>query len=348
MINVALLSKWHVHAADYAREAIQNPSIRIIKVWDELPERGSSWAQDLNVPYESDLSAIFSDLEIDAVIVNAPTTLHRDIIVEAAQAGKHIFTEKVLAVTTQEGTDILNTLKAANVKFMISLPRLTDPYYLYAQHVVDQHMLGDLTMIRCRVEHDGAVPYEGHPHGWLPRSFFNAVETGGGALIDLGAHPIYLTNRLAGPAKALSALLSSYFHHGVDDNSAVIVEYESGAIGVLETSFVSGGGPLTLELHGTWGSFITNGRETRIKSKCFSTSGWVIVDKLPAKLPSPMEQWVREIEAGEQPYITHEDAWRLTQINEAAALSHRANRKIYMNELDITNNYQNEGPVTET
>ena len=58
MINVALLSKWHVHATDYAREAGAHPGIQIQKVWDEDTERGKAWADELGVVFEDNIDAI--------------------------------------------------------------------------------------------------------------------------------------------------------------------------------------------------------------------------------------------------------------------------------------------------
>jgi hypothetical protein len=54
MIKVAMLSRWHVHANDYAKQAKEHPDLEISMVWDELPERGAAWAQELSVPFEAD------------------------------------------------------------------------------------------------------------------------------------------------------------------------------------------------------------------------------------------------------------------------------------------------------
>lgn len=327
MITVALLSKWHVHAVDYAKEAMDNPNLSIKLVWDEDPERGREWAQELGVPFEADLDTVLGHSGIDGVIVTAPTNRHRDIMVKAARYGKHIYTEKVLAITLQECEEILAAIKANQVKFMISLPRMVLPYARLAQQMLADGALGRLTTVRCRCAHSGAVPYEGHPKGFLPAHFFDPEQCGGGALIDLGAHPLYLSNRLAGPARAVTARLTTYFGHPVDDNSAVIVEYESGALGILETSFVSSSSPFLLELHGTEGSLLVENEEVRYKRAADGDHGW-IVPELPEALPSPMEQWVEAILNGTSTDITEVDAWRLTEINEAAALSHRDGKRV--------------------
>ncbi|MEH7484475.1 Gfo/Idh/MocA family oxidoreductase [Neobacillus drentensis] len=331
-MNVALLSKWHVHADDYARQAKNNENITIKVVWDEIAERGNKWAKELGVPFEKDLIKVLEDPEIDAVIVDTPTNLHKEIITLAAKHKKHIFTEKVLAFTVRDCEEIFTVIKENEVKLMVSLPRLTVNYYLYAQDVLDKGLLGKLTSIRCRLAHNGAVPFEGNPNGWLPNHFFNKEECGGGALIDLGAHPIYLTNRLAGSAKAVTARLQKTLGHDVDDNAVVIVEYESGVLGTLETGFLSNGSPFQLELYGTEGTLLIEDQNIRLKSKQLG-EGWNVPDQLPEALSMPLNQWVSDILVNAKPTLDENDFLNLTIINQAASLSNEQGRRIKIAEL---------------
>ena len=332
MINVALLSRWHVHANDYALQAAKNEHILIKAVWDEDTERGRKWAEELGVPFHDDLNKILIDPEIDAVIVDTPTNLHKEVILAAAQSKKHIFTEKVLALSIEDCDEIIGDVMENRVQLMISLPRLSTDYYLYAQEVMDQGLIGKLTTIRCRLAHDGAIPFEGSPTGWLPEHFFDLESCGGGALIDLGAHPIYLTNRLAGKATAVTARFQKLLAYEVEDHAVVTVDYESGAIGTIEAGFTSSGSPFQLELFGTEGTLLIEDEKIRIKSKQLGEK-WISPEKLPNPLPMPMVQWVNAIQTGQNPSITAEDALNLTLINEAAALSNKERRTVDIYEL---------------
>lgn len=333
MIRTALLSKWHVHAEDYARQATENPDISIDVVWDEEASRGKQWAEKLGVPFEADLQTVLSNPEIDAVIVDTPTNLHKEVIMAAVQNQKHIFTEKVLAFTVKDCNDIFTAVESNDLKLMVSLPRLTESYYLYAQEALDKGWLGELTSIRCRLAHNGAVPFEDHPRGWLPEHFFNKEQCGGGSLIDLGAHPIYLTNRLAGPAEAVTARLLDTNGSGVDDNAVVLVEYQSGALGTIETGFLSNGSPFQLELYGTEGTLLIEEGTIRLKSKHFDGEGWITPEELPADLPMPMEQWIASIKENQKPALTQKDVRNLTLINEAAKLSNQETRRVSLGEI---------------
>jgi predicted dehydrogenase len=321
MVNVALLSRWHVHADDYANEVKKNDQLLIKVVWDEDPKRGKRWAEELNVPFEADLQKVLSNPEIDAVVVNTPTNLHKEVITSAANHEKHIFTEKVLAFSEEDCNEIYNAVEENGVRMVVSLPRLTANYYLYAQKVLDNGLLGKITTIRCRLAHNGAVIEKNKSHGWLPERFFDEEQCGGGALIDLGAHPIYLTNRLGGKVLALNACLKQTKDLGVDDNATVLLEYESGALGIIETGFLSQGSPFQLELYGTEGTLLIEDDQIRLKSNKLDKFEWIEPTDELKTLPMPMEQWVSAIVDGTTPTITKSDVINLTIINEAAVKS---------------------------
>lgn len=321
MINVALLSSWHVHANDYAQQAAENEHVSIKMVWDEETDRGEKWAKELGVPFEKDLQVVLADDSIDAVIVNTPTNMHKEVITAVANNKKHVFTEKVLAFTVADCEDIYQAVEAAGVELMVSLPRLTANDYVYAQKALDQGWIGELTTIRCRLAHNGAVGGEGNDQGWLPERFFNREEAGGGALIDLGAHPIYLTNRLAGPVEALSSRLKQTNQRGVDDNATVSLEYASGALGVIETGFLSYGSPFQLELYGTGGVLLIEEDRIRMKSNPLGKHEWTEPDDADESLPMPFDQWVSAIKDGITPSIQKQDVIALTRVNEMAAKS---------------------------
>ena len=173
MIRVAMLSFWHVHARDYAKQATEHPATQIVAVWDENLERGRAAAQTWGGEFYADLAALLARSDIDAVIVDTPTDRHREVMVAAAGAGKHIFTEKVLAPTLRECNEIVAAVEQAGVKLTVSLPRLNAGYTQAIKAIVDGGLLGQLTLARTRLSHNGAVPTEQNSNGWLPAHFYN-------------------------------------------------------------------------------------------------------------------------------------------------------------------------------
>ncbi|MGW7683194.1 Gfo/Idh/MocA family protein [Kribbella sp. NPDC054772] len=252
-LKIATLSFWHVHAGDYSRQAQAHPGTDLVAVWDDDAERGKAGAEKFGVEYTDDLDALLARDDLDGVVITTPTDVHRDIMVKAAQAGKHIFTEKVLAPTVAEAEEIVAATDAAGVKLIVSLPRLYHGYTTAIREVLDKGTLGQLTYGRVRLSHDGAIGRDGN-EGWLPQRFFDPKSAIGGALTDLGCHPVYLTQLFLGATpETVSATYRSVAGRGLEDNAVVVAGYGDQKIGVIEAGFASGN-PFTIDLFGTEGT----------------------------------------------------------------------------------------------
>ena len=335
MIRLALLSFWHVHARDYVQQARANPATAITAVWDETPERGRAQAHTLGVPFYENLPELLALAEVDGVIVTTPTTMHREVIIAAAQAGKHIFTEKVLAPTLQECNEIAVAVEQAGVVLMVSLPRLYTGSTLAIKHILDQKLLGELTEVRTRLAHDGALKTRQYPQGWLPPYFFDPQQSAGGAMIDLGAHPMYLARLFLGLPQSVSASYSSITGRAVEDNAVVVLRSPQGTVGIVEASFVNPFSPFTIEVHGTQGSLLYGTPEgsLRIRSAEVGTpapSQWSVWTDIPPDLPAPFSQWVTHIQQGTRARENIQAAIDLSRLMEAANRSASMNQPVLL------------------
>ena len=91
MFKVAILSFWHVHAEDYARQAETNPETEIVAVWDESLERGRAEAGRRRVDFHADLDELLRRPDVDGVVV---------IPGELAERTVELSLQKVLAEDT--------------------------------------------------------------------------------------------------------------------------------------------------------------------------------------------------------------------------------------------------------
>ncbi|MFC0335350.1 Gfo/Idh/MocA family protein [Paenibacillus sepulcri] len=328
MIRVAMLSYWHVHAWDYTKQVQENPGTEIVAVWDEIPSRGQETADKLGVPFVADLDEILARADVDAVVVDTPTNIHRDVMVKAARAGKHIFTEKVIAPTLKEVNEIIAAVKEAGVKLTVSLPRLNDGYTLAAQEVLAKGLLGELTQARVRLSHSGAIA------DWLPQHFYNLEQCGGGALIDLGCHPMYLVRLFLGLPQSVNATFGYVSGKEVEDNAVATLRYENGAVGIVEAGFVNSHSPFSVEIHGTEGTLLYGlpDEVVRVRSNKLNKDEWVTIE-MPARHTAAFDQWVEHIQ---NDTIAEENiglAIDLTKLMEAANLSEAQKRQVKLSEL---------------
>jgi len=319
MFRTAILSFWHVHAQDYAREAEAHPGTEITAVWDEDPERGSKEAGRRGIPFEEDLDELLAQGDLDGVVVTTPTTAHREVLLKAAQAGKHIFTEKVLTPSLREAEEIVSEVERASVTLVVSLPRLYAGYTEAIKEALSKGTIGEVTYLRVRVAHNGALPTDENPRGWLPDRFFDPKESAGGVAIDFGAHSLYLVSHLLGMPEQLVSAYGRFTESPVEDNSVVVFRYPKGVLGLAEATFVGASMPFILEAHGTDGSLLYD-PDTGLRLRRAVAERWEGVET-PPDGRSPLERWV-DLASRAKPYSENvQAALELNALAEAANLS---------------------------
>ena len=131
----------------------------------------------------------------------------------------------------------------------------------------------------------------GSSAGWLPPHFYDPAQTGGGAMIDLGAHPMYTLHWFLGEPKSIVSQFTQVTGRGVEDNAVSVIEFANGAIGVSETGFVTTGNGYILEMSGTQGSLLVH--NNKLEYSCPETDGKVVeLEDLPAPSPMPVDAWL--------------------------------------------------------
>ncbi|HEX3812775.1 MAG TPA: Gfo/Idh/MocA family oxidoreductase [Mycobacteriales bacterium] len=327
MIRVAMLSFWHVHARDYARQATEHPGVEIVAAWDEDAARGRARAEELKVPFHDNLEELLKDPEIDGVIVDTPSNVHPEVITAAARAGKHIFTEKVLALTLTDAEAILAEVRKAGVSLVLSLPRLYDGYTQAVQKVIASGDLGQITLVRVRLSHNGAVG-----EGWLPAHFFDPIPTGGGAMVDLGCHPMYLNRLFGGLPESVQASYGHITGRAVEDNAVAVLRYPNGQLGIAEAGFSNRHSPFTIEVHGTEGSLLYGTPEAKLLVRTGDAKEWSEVE-IPGNEPSAFTQWVQHVENGSWATDNVDIGLDLTRLMDAANRSATSGSAVSLNSL---------------
>lgn len=319
-MNIAVIGAWHVHTMEYATAVQKNPKSTLACLWDDDPARGQETAEKLGIPFQPDLDAIWADPSIDAITVTTATSQHTQVLIAAAKAGKHIFTEKVLAFTNEEADDIAKAVKESGITFTISYPHKTWPTLKAAKQLVDSGKLGQITYARVRNAHDGCS------RGWLPPHFFDPAQTGGGAMIDLGAHPMYTLGWFMGQPKSVVSMFTQVTGKGVEDNAVSVIEFEGGAIGVSETGFVTGGIPYVLEMSGTKGALMVHNNS--LEYSCEETDGKLVkLTDLSEPSTMPIDAWIDACCGEGQVPNGIDDAVMLTRFMVGAYESCRTGRK---------------------
>ena len=254
LTKIALWGAWHVHAPQYLREAI-GAGATVVGVFDENEAWKNDLAEKFGVPaFDTAGELLKSDAE--GVIVCTATADHVKVMPAIAAAGKAVFTEKVLALTEADALAVKAAVEKTGVRFVISFPDLYAGDVKAIRQILDAGEIGQVNYYRFRNCHNGSTGR------WLPPHFYDLADCGGGAMIDLGAHGMYLTRALFGMPEAYRSSFTHTYRAGentfatdaaVEDNAVTVMTFESGAIAVNETGFVTVDCPKNIEIGGTRG-----------------------------------------------------------------------------------------------
>ena len=286
MINIALVGTWHVHFHGYAKEVENNPNCKITALWDNDITKGKEKAEEFNCEFVENYDELLKRDDVDAVMVCTSTNLHHEVIKKAAQAKKHIFTEKVLCFTEADALDVAKAVKENNVKFLISFPWRGKGDFIWMKDAVDSGLIGQVNYCRMRNAHNGTLA------GWLPETFYDPETCGGGAMMDLGAHSMYILNWLLGEPQKASSAFTNVRVKTVEDNAVTVLTYKNGAIGVSETGFVAPNNPFELEIVGDKGTILAGGFLNKL---CYNVGDGWIFPNTPKDKERPIDLWVSSI-----------------------------------------------------
>ena len=289
-MKVAIFGVWHVHAADYTRKALALGEI--VGFYERDDALAAAYQGQFGLARFATADELLAS-DAEGVIVCSASCDHTEDILRIAQAKKNIFTEKVLALTDEDALRIENAVRDNGVSLTISLFQKYLAPRMAVKQIVDSGELGKINYLRFRNCHSGSI------NDWLPKHFYDRARCGGGAMIDLGAHGMYLTEWLLGmPMSAQSTFTVSCESEAmrrknadcVEDNAVTVMRFESGAIAINETGFVSRISPVVLEVFGEDGYVRM---EDGAVVKCTkATEGKCVEVALGEDAPAPIVQFL--------------------------------------------------------
>lgn len=216
--------------------------IHITAVADAVQVTVEQRAAELNATAYTDYHELITDPNVDAVDICLPHHLHKDAIVAAARAGKHILCEKPLCLTPDEAREVQAAVAESGVTLMSAHNQLFLPAVAKAKELLDSGAIG--TVYEVRTTDSFFNDFDPKNMGWRA----SAKTSGGGELIDTGYHPTYLMLHLAGGAPVeVTAMLSTHrlkFMEG-EDSAQVLIRFDNGVVGHLVTSWAYAPTPIT-------------------------------------------------------------------------------------------------------
>ncbi|MBQ3013913.1 MAG: Gfo/Idh/MocA family oxidoreductase, partial [Clostridia bacterium] len=187
-MKVAVLGVWHVHAPDYTRQALAHGEV--VGFYERDDALAAEYQKEFGLPRFATVEELLAS-DAEGVIVCSASCHHAEDMIRIANAKKH-FTEKVLTLTDEDAIRVRDAVEANGVTLTISLFQKYVGSRIAVKQIVDSGELGKINYVRFRNCHSGSIG------DWLPPHFYNAKECGGGAMIDLGAHGMYIIHWILG------------------------------------------------------------------------------------------------------------------------------------------------------
>ena len=306
-----------IHAASFQ---IMPEEAEVVAVASPTPGNAGHLAKRYGIPRVFlDYREMLKEPDIEMVTITAPNQLHAQMTADIAKSGKHAVCEKPLCMTLEEADGMIEICRKQGVLLMYAEELFYTPKYVKAKEMADQGAFGKIYQVKQSEKHFG-------PHSdW----FWDVEKSGGGVFADMGCHGIAFCYWFLGRPKiqTVYAHMGTYVHGAKtlgDDDSICILEFENGAVGIVENSWARRGGmDDRIEVYGegglTYGNLhMGNALPTYSEygfgyavEKAPTTRGWtypVFEELWNYGFPQEMRHFAHCVRGKETPQSTGEDA----------------------------------------
>lgn len=234
----------------------RSSKIELVTCYDPVPEKRDVSARRYGIAKEASYEAMVRRDDLDGVLIVSPNVFHREQTELAARHGKHVYVEKPIANTMDDGRRMIAACEKAGVTLAIGHVHRRHSANRQIKKLIDAGAIGKPLMVEANLSSQ---------QGWelQPGEFrYTADDNGcpGGSLMTIGVHQADTLNYLFGPIRTVF----SFFRHlaipaPVDDVTTTTFAFESGMLGYIGSNFAS---PRTnwMYVYGTEGNLVRNVR----------------------------------------------------------------------------------------
>ncbi len=230
MIRVGIIGAGKV-CLRHAKALHLNKDVKIQAVADIIESRTEDISNQFGAKPYSDYKKMVIEEDLDAVIINLPHKLHKESVIFCADRGLHTFVEKPMAVSGKDCKAMIEAAQKNNVILMIGHIQRYFPENIMAKELIQSESLGKLVMI---TDVRNTLYFTDDRPKW----FFDKEISGGGILMNFGAHSLdklkWLTDSNIKHITGKTESLEPKFN--IDGNAQVFVELENGVTAVMSFS----------------------------------------------------------------------------------------------------------------
>jgi len=248
IVGCGMISHFHARAIGDCRGA------KLVAGFDTHLPAAEKLADAFGCTAYNDLDAMLADPAVDVVTIATPSGAHMEPAVAAARAGKHVIVEKPLEVNLRRCDRIIDACEKAGVVLSTIFPSRFHSSSQELKRAIDKGRFGQM------IAGDAFIKWYRTQEYYDSGAWRGTWQLdGGGALMNQAIHSVDLIYWLMGPVREIRARMGMLAHERIEVEDIVMatVEYESGAMGVIEASTAMYPGYLKqIEVHGSTGSVL--------------------------------------------------------------------------------------------
>ncbi|MET0813496.1 MAG: Gfo/Idh/MocA family oxidoreductase [Microbacterium sp.] len=220
---------------------LRTAGLDIVAVGSRSADTAGAFAAEFDVPHvHASYEALVGDPDVDIVYIATPHPFHAEQAILALEAGKHVLVEKPFTINAAEAAAVRDVARAKGLLAMEAMWTRYLPMMVRVREIIADGTLGDIRAVTA--DHTQKISSD-------PGHRLNALELGGGALLDLGVYPVSFAWDVLGEPASVSAA-GVLGETGADAEVATIFTYASGAIATT-LSTAHSAGPNTAHVIGT-------------------------------------------------------------------------------------------------
>lgn len=335
-VGVALIGigRWARTVGEALR---RSPRLRLVTCFTRDPERRKGFGEEFGCGTEGSLEGALARPEVEAVIITAPNHVHAALTLAAAQARKHVFVDKPLATTIADGRAMIEACRKTGVILAVGHSSRRLRGHRLTKELLDRSALGIPVLVEANFSNDRGLHYPDDPQHW----YKNPEAVPGGPLTQIAIHHIDTLQYLFGPiARVSAALRRRVVPPENPDVVALMLEFESGLVGYVGSSFVSPMGPQTwtyyVHILGTEANlFHDRWQGIRIRRKNRDDSEQIPYAELtiPQYVQIELEEFAEAVRGHGRPEVDGEAGLRCVAVVCAALLAAQQGRGIELSEV---------------
>lgn len=266
--------------------------------------------------------------EVDGILLATPHLTHADLIRAAAGAGKHVFVEKPLTLTVDSAKAAIAAAENAGVVLQVGHDRRRQPANRRIKQLIEDGDLGTVTMVETQQSTPNALRFA--PDYWRA----NHDESPLGGMTSMGVHMVDTMTYLLGPIERVSTFSKEILDRpSIDHATTIILEFASGPLGYLGTSFVVPR-TTTITVRGTGGSVTNteNGERFFWQGIDDDAPGEQAVEILDT-VADELGEFVRSLKGEASPETGGAEGLEVVAVLEAAIASNRSGRPVAVDDF---------------